>query len=197
MTKYKTSTAEFIQGTTIWKNKPGLTNPEELARFEGLVVAARMDSLPQGDFSAKHLREIHAHLFQDVYAWAGQYRDVPLAKGTSRFCQPQYIGQETDKITGAANFTELAKMEPKKFAKALANIIGELNAAHPFLDGNGRTIRAYAEQLSRAAGYELNVAKLKGESWIKASEKSFQGDSRLLEGIISRNISQERERGQD
>ena len=168
----------MIPGTNIFKNKPGITKSEDLDRFEYVSFLIRLDTTPDGDFSTEHLKIIHKHLLQDVYDWAGEFRDVPTERSTSVFCRPEFIIQESDKITKSIDLSELKGLKPKEFSEKLSEIISEINAVHPFLDGNGRFIRVFAEKLSTAAGYELNVSRLQGESWNKASERSFFGDSK-------------------
>jgi len=81
-------------------------------------------------------------------------------------------------------------MDFKIFSKNLAEIVGELNAVHPFLDGNGRAIRVYAQKLSKTVGYELNVSDLRGGAWNEASERSFFGNNQLLYQILQEHLSQ-------
>jgi len=109
--------------------------------------------------STDHLRKIHAHTLQDVYAWAGKFRNVPIEKGISVFCRPEFIIPETDKITKSIVLSRLKGMKVKEFSKELAEIVGELNAVHPFLDGNGRAIRVFAQKLCKTVGFRLDVSK--------------------------------------
>jgi len=193
--KYECATPHLIEGTDVLKNKAGITDRKELDKFETAMFHIRAVDVPKGDLSTDHLKKIHAHLMQDVYEWAGKFRDVPTARGGSKFCMPQYITQETDKATKSFDLAKLKTLKPKEFANKLAEIVGDLNATHPFLDGNGRTVRVYAEQIAEKAGYDLAIDKLRGDSWNKAAEKSFHGDNRLLAGVLSRNLVKERERG--
>jgi len=188
--RYKVAKPHLIPGTNVLKNIPGITNQKKLDRFELLSFLARLDTTPEGDFSANHLKRIHAHTLQDVYEWAGEFRNVPIEKGISVFCRPEFIAQEAKKITESIDLSKLKGMNFKEFSKELAEIVGELNAVHPFLDGNGRAIRVYAQKLSKAVGYELNVAGLRGESWNEASEKSFFGDNQDLSQLIQNHLSQ-------
>ncbi|BBD10130.1 Fic/DOC family protein [Desulfovibrio ferrophilus] len=193
--RYECATPHLIPGTNILRNKAGLSDPAAIKQFEGGTYAARLEDAPQGDLSTAHLKQLHGHLLQDVYEWAGQLRDVPIAKATSRFCQPQFIAQETDRITKAVDVEAMKKLKPKDFANQLAHVVGELNAVHPFLDGNGRVIRVYAQQLSRAAGYELDISRLEGKTWNTASKISFNGNNKPLAGLLSRRLTHERDRG--
>ena len=149
MKRYKVAKPHLIPGTNVLKNKPGITNQKDLDRFELLSFLARLDTTPDGDLSTNHLKKMHAHTLQDVYDWAGEFRNIPTERGTSVFCRPEFIAQETDKITILITLSKLKEMKIKKFAEKLAEIVGELNAIHPFLDGNGRVIRVYAQKLRR------------------------------------------------
>jgi len=187
--RYKVAKPHLIPNTNVLKNIPGIANQEDLDRFELLSFLARLDTTPEGDLSTNHLKKIHAHSLQDVYEWAGEFRNVPIEKGTSVFCRPEFIVQEIDKITKSINPLALEKMNLKTFSTNLAEIVGELNAVHPFLDGNGRAIRVYAQKLSKSVGYELDVSDLRGKAWNKASKKSFFGDNHLLYQLLQEHLS--------
>ncbi len=189
MKRYNVAKPHLIPGTNVLKNIPNITNQKDLDRFELLSFLARLDTIPEGDLSANHLKRIHAHSLQDVYKWAGEFRNIPTEKGTSVFCRPEFIVQEINKITKSINLLELQTMNLKTFSKNLAEVVGELNAVHPFLDGNGRAIRVYAQELSKSVGYELNVSDLRGETWNKASGKSFLGDNHLLFQLLQEHLS--------
>lgn len=194
MAKYTVATPHLIEGTSILKNKPGFTEQASLTAFEKTVFSYRSMDAPEGDFSTTHLKKLHEHLLQDVYEWAGTFRDVPISKGDSRFCQPQYIEQQVEIGTRMVHIEKMKAMKPEEFAGRLADIVGELNAAHPFLDGNGRTIRTYAQKVAKAAGYDLEIYKLKGEAWNRASEISFlQADNSRLARLLGQSLTPERD----
>jgi len=185
----------FISGTNIPKNKANIKDKESLKDFEEMHFSIKSLNPPEGDFSSNHLKKIHKHLLEDVYDWAGEYRNFPTARGESAFCRPEFIKQETDKITKAIDISELKKLREKEFVKKLAHTIGELNAIHPFLDGNGRAIRIYAQQIAKAAEYELNIEKIREKPWNQASIESFHGNNKPLERIISRNLTRTKDLG--
>ncbi|MFO7911983.1 MAG: Fic family protein [Desulfotignum sp.] len=189
MKRYKVAKFHLIPGTNILKNKPGITNQKDLDRFELLSFLARLDTVPDGDLSTGHMKQIHAHTLQDVYDWAGEFRDVPIEKGISVFCRPEFINQEIDRITKSFAISEFKGMSIEEFSKELSEIVSELNAVHPFLDGNGRAIRVYAQKISIAVGFRLDVSKLRGKTWNTASEKSFFGNNRDLFKILEKNLS--------
>ncbi len=186
--RYKVSASHLIPGTNVLKNKLDIIDKKELLRAETFYFIARLKTLPKGDLSVEHFKKIHAHLLQDVYEWAGQFRDIPTARGSARFCQPQFISQELKKAIKSFDLDEIRKKQPKAFANKIAEIVGDLNAIHPFLDGNGRIIRVYIKELSDAAGRKLDLEKLKGSLWNKASQKSFHGDNNPMADLLFKNF---------
>ena len=158
------------------KNKLGARTHDELDRLEGACVAAReaelMDSRPiPGNFDAGHLKAIHQHLFQDVFEWAGHTRDekVTLSDGsvaTEPLLRkidgklfmvapmiPNALDALADKLFAAAYLKGLARDE---FADRAAGVMMDLNAVHPFRDGNGRTERVFMRFLAEQAGHGLD-----------------------------------------
>ena len=80
--KYDSSTVVFIPCTETLKNKLGITDCERLVDFELKFSLNRLKDVPEGDFSPEYLKSIHKHLFQDVYEWAGQARNVDRVRGS-------------------------------------------------------------------------------------------------------------------
>lgn len=141
----------------------------------------------QGNFDLAHLKAIHRHLFQDVYDWAGQLRTVDISKGSSRFGNcgliEAYLGQELAKISGE-NF--LLGHPPETFIERLAHYLGEINAAHPFREGNGRVQRAFCSQLAEQAGYFIDFDEVSREEMYAVMIASFHGDNKALELLLGR-----------
>lgn len=186
MMKYDSADAYTHPGTGVYKNKLGIRDAQELAVKEDKLVSARMHSIPAGSFDVEHVKGIHRHLFHPLYGWAGEYRSVPLAVGESRFAQPQYIGSEMDKLLASVDAREMKRKDGDAFIKRLAFYMTELNAIHPFRDGNGRTIRAYAYLLAQECGYHLDFQIVSRRDWVEAAIKGFGGDNTLLESLLSR-----------
>lgn len=153
------------------KNKFGIKDAAKLEAVERVHVAQRIrEGAPNGEFDLTHIKAIHKHLFQDVYEWAGKTRTVELSKAGHHFQPVVYIE------TGAANIHQrliqrkfLAGSKPDVFAREVAQIIGDLNYVHPFREGNGRTQLQYLKLLSRRAGYDIDLTRLKREEWQEAS----------------------------
>jgi cell filamentation protein len=174
-------------GTSVLKNWLDLRDFDALEAFEHESVSAKAEeTLPSGSFDPAHYRAIHHHLFQGVYDWAGKYRTVRIAKPGAMFCYPEHIeGQmellfaslQSAPFTGSASATE--------FAQAAARFLGELNAIHPFRDGNGRTQLTFLFLLGEQAGHPLEMARVRAEPMMAAMVGSFEGDYAVLVGEIA------------
>lgn len=145
-----------------------------------------------GHFDIAHLRAIHRHIFQDIFPWAGDFREVRTSRSDSfGFPPPQFILPSLDKL-----FTELKAEKHLKglnadtFAKRAAYYLGELNAIHPFREGNGRTQREFIRTLALSAGHKLTWHNLDQHENNEASRLSYaKGDVSGLERIIRARLS--------
>jgi cell filamentation protein len=173
-------------GTTILKNKLGLKSQRELDAFESEMSFERStESLPAGKLSYSHYRAIHRHLFQDVYTWAGKVRSVRISKGESTFCCPEHIDQEMTKLFKASRRVgHLRGTSADEFAKHAAHFLAELNAIHPFREGNGRTQLTFLTLLAERAGHPLTLKKMNPERIMQAVIASFGGREAPLARII-------------
>jgi cell filamentation protein len=173
-------------GTEVLKNKLGLTDFEELDRWEREYVVKRFrDGAPTGKFDLKHLRAIHHHLFQDIYEWAGQLREVEISKGGSQFMFRKFI--DTGMADVQRRLTEwkfLRGLSEDAFAEKAGEIIGDINHIHPFREGNGRTQMTYLMQLTQQAGHQIDVRKIQREAWYEASRASHSGNFTLMGAAI-------------
>ena len=123
---------------TVLKNKFDLRDAEALAVAERAAVVARMmQEIPDGAFDLAHLQAIHHHLFQDVYDWAGDVRQVEIAKGEQQFPPRRFIETGMADIhRRLLNSDFLEGITPDEFARQAGRIIGDLNYVHPFREGN-------------------------------------------------------------
>lgn len=121
-----------------------------------------------------------------VYEWAGQPRRIPVGKGGNWFCFPENINGEMEKLfarLAAANYFK--GLSEKEFAKAAAHFLAELNAIHPFREGNGRAQLSFLGMLAEQAGHPLNFDKLDPKSILDAIIESFVGSEARLEAQIA------------
>jgi len=169
-------------GTTVLRNIPDIRDANALAEFEAVSTAQRADEpLPEGRLSIRHYRAIHHHLFQDVYAWAGKFRTVRLAKDGSAFCYPENIAREMQRLFADRRRQRHFKaLSPEAFAAAATHLLATLNAIHPFREGNGRTQISFLTLLADRAGHPVNLDRLAPERFLNAMIESFHGDEQPL-----------------
>jgi cell filamentation protein len=173
--------------TNVLCNKRGLRDPQLLADFERKMTRDRMqEPLPTGHLDYEHLKAIHHHLFQDVYEWAGQSRVVDISKGGSLFCRAQFIDQESTRLMKelAAEQHLQGCSRPDDFAHRAAHYLCELNAIHPFREGNGRTQRAFLADLAERAGHPLDMTRFDERAMIDASIAGMHGQELPMAQVI-------------
>jgi cell filamentation protein len=165
-------------GSSVLRNKPGLTDPAQFEAVERALVTQRIsEGIPAGEFDLVHLQAIHHHLFQDVFDWAGAVRTVEIAKGGHQFQFRRFIEtgmRDVHRRLAAGHF--LCGLSRPAFAAAAGEIIGDVNYVHPFREGNGRCQLLYLEQLAERAGHGIDLLKLDPRAWIAASRAAHAGD---------------------
>jgi cell filamentation protein len=166
--------------TGVLYNKLGLGTAAELEAAEREITHAALILLDESPASPTcdlpHLREIHKRIFGDIYEWAGQIRTVAIAKGAV-FCLPQYIDSSAAVIFGELRDEDcLRGLRRDAFVGRLAHYLGEVNALHPFREGNGRAQRAFFGQLARDAGFTLSWQHLDPARNVEASAAIMRGD---------------------
>nr|WP_284699613.1 Fic family protein [Sphingomonas lycopersici] len=133
---------------------------------------------------------IHHHLFQDLYSWAGQERKYTSGRGQAPFAVPEQIGpwmeRQFETLRAADQLRGLA---PVAFAEQAAALINEINAAHPFIEGNGRVQRIWLAGVAERAGYEFSIRPEDRDPWYSASKIGFeQADPAPMAALILSRI---------
>lgn len=152
------------------ENKLGITNSAELAREEEriskkkaveLFESGSLDKLAPGRFAS--LQAIHKALFKDIYDFAGELRTVNLAKGNFRFAPLMYL---------EAALANIDKMPQSTFDEIVEKYV-EMNIAHPFREGNGRSTRLWLDQMLKAGiGQVVDWSRVDKEDYLLAMERS-------------------------
>ncbi len=152
------------------ENKLGITSSAELARQEELVSKKKamqlfesrmLEQLPAGKFAT--LQAIHKYMFEDIYDFAGELRTVNLAKGNFRFASLMYL---------EAALANIDKMPQKSFDEIIEKYV-EMNIAHPFREGNGRSIRIWLDHILKTEiGKVVDWSKVDKEDYLLAMERS-------------------------
>lgn len=173
-------------------NELDIRDADKLSMVERKLTSLRllelMNSPIEGKFDFKHLQAIHAYIFQDVYDWAGKVRTVDIAKG-NMFCNVKFISDQADVIfSGLKGEHYLAGLDKDSFIKRLAYYFSEINALHPFREGNGRSQREFIRSLALKNGYLIHFDRISKSKMISASQKSFLCDYRDMERIFARCV---------
>lgn len=151
-------------------NKLGITDSAQLAREEEriskkkaieLFESGMMNQLQPGSFAA--LAAIHKHLFEDIYDFAGQVRDVNIAKGNFRFAPVMYL---------TAALEHIDQMPQATFDEIVEKYV-EMNVAHPFREGNGRSARIWLNLMFKAELRQVvDWSRVDKEDYLLAMERS-------------------------
>jgi cell filamentation protein len=176
-------------GTSVLRNLAGLQDADALADHEAQASTLRLAQLAalrlEGAYDVAHLQEFHHFIFQDIYSWAGELRSVPLAKPGSMFALPEHIeGYATEVLRQLNDERHLQDLPRDEFAGRLTHYYAEINAVHPFREGNGRAQRAFLRQLALDAGHTLAWEHLDSKALVHASQRSLQGDNLSMRDLI-------------
>ncbi|WP_203699556.1 Fic/DOC family protein [Catellatospora coxensis] len=174
------------------RNRLGIVGEDRLRQVEaGLSYAALIDlstRILPGNYDLAHLQRFHREIFGDLYPWAGEVRTVGIAR-SEPFCLPQHIEAYAGEVFAALAKEHYLRGLPRStFVDRLTHYFAEVNAIHPFREGNGRAQRAFFRQLSREAGWAVNWSTLDPVTNVEASMASLRGDNsslrRLLDGLV-------------
>lgn len=159
------------------KNKLGITDSLELAREEERISKIRalelfekglLDSFENGTFHG--LAQIHEYLFSDIYDFAGKIRTVNLAKGGFRFAPVLYLHDALERIS---------QMPQSTFDEIIEKYV-EMNVAHPFREGNGRSTRIWLDAiLKKELGKVIDWSRVDKEDYLLAMERSPVRDTEI------------------
>ncbi len=191
------------RGNACPRNFFGIVDYARLQPVETVFALKRVVQIENngvtGSFDPAHLRSIHHFLFQDVFPWAGQFRVVNLSKGNHLFAPATHIADAlTDALNKLRGEDFLIQLTPRVFAERAAFYLGEINAIHPFREGNGRVQREFIRQLGLHAGHPLTWAVsgmgFTQQQMVVASVLSHtRGDNSQLADIIEAALFSTRE----
>lgn len=178
------------EGSDVLINKLDIHDAETLAVAERKLTSLRILELmrhpAEGRFDLSRLCSIHQYIFQDVYEWAGKMRDVDIAKG-NLFCKAEYLDMESRRIFKELNSEKaLRQMSMQTRNETLAYYFSEINALHPFREGNGRTQREFIRQLTLSEGYIIEFYRITEDEMLYASKESFLCNYRPMEDLFQR-----------
>ncbi|WP_322995413.1 Fic/DOC family protein [Castellaniella sp.] len=181
-------------------NKLDIRDWENLELFESQIVAVRLkQGLPEEAQKLNYagFKALHRHMFQDVYEWAGEERSYTTGRNKDApFARPEHITswmEKQFKDLKGANY--LQGLDQKAFAHKAADLVNEINAAHPFIEGNGRVQRAWLQIVSDQAGHAMEFRAEDKIAWNEAARIGFldlntRPMAQLLETCIARAQTQ-------
>ncbi len=176
-------------GTDILKNKLDIVDKRKLRSYEKKIVALKLVAINFEDFGNKYdeerLKKIHRYLFEDIYYFAGEYRQENIEKENFRFSEYEYIEENIKKIMKCVNLVELREYSFDELVSKISYIMTELNVLHPFREGNGRAIREFIRQLCNELGYKLDWYRIPYKIILEASKAAVLDDSIQVELLKS------------
>lgn len=176
--------------STVLINKQNITNIEEAYRNEHLFVTRRLADLRLKVievYSISDILAIHKYLFQDVYAWAGQYRKMNISKNGNPFMSIQSFSTAQAYIDRLIHTYYQTANSKDEIIKQLAKILDNLNYFHPFREGNGRTQREVIRSLALSKGYSAQIrVEQDDEVYNLYMDGTVYGDLGKLEELLGK-----------
>jgi cell filamentation protein len=162
--KYKYIDPEYVYTdplTGVLRNLVGVTDHDTLTLVETGATTKRVKELQENPIKIKNsttLLDIHRHLFQDIYSWAGQPRRVEISKDGKPFFPVKRFSNAFAYIDALiSEYRKIGKKEKPRLARKLADILDAVNFLHPFREGNGRTQREFLRLLALEKGMILHL----------------------------------------
>ena len=179
------------KGTDVLKNKLGIKDEKLLKEYETRIVAFKIATistltLPM-DYTPERLKFIHKYFFEDIFYFAGEYRQENITKENFRFSEYEYIEDNINQIFSKINIEEMKKMSFKDFIERLSYIMTELNVLHPFREGNGRTIRELIREICFDCGYVIDWYEINHDDILKASKMAIFDETEQIK-LLRRSV---------
>lgn len=187
--KYGSTNSKYCYpGTDILINKLDIKDESLLKEAEALYSAQRLLELTvtpvTGDFDLQHLQRIHYHILQDIYPFAGLIREENISKDGTPFAQSQYIVPfSTDLFNKLKSENHLTNLTIEVFSARAAYYMAEINAIHPFREGNGRATRELIRSLAIHCYFNLNWDSVDFKELLDASIESIKDYTHLTNCI--------------
>jgi cell filamentation protein len=164
------------------RNKLDIKNPIELHFAEYRLRAVRQGEIDRGEadiprtYDKAHLQAIHQHMFQDVYDWAGQFRDVGITKKGNPFVPAELLDKWTGKVAAKINDKDWSTMSRDEFVQGIAEVYSYQNLTHPFREGNGASAKVFISHVSEMSPYRLDFDRVEKDEWNEASGAAYPED---------------------
>lgn len=194
---------QYIDPDSLYTNENGvlhnIANIEDeqiLIVFESFKVSKRIEELLENPIKitdSSALLEIHQHLFQDVYKWAGEVRTVNISKDGKQFFEGERFNMGFKYLDNLIiEYKYLNKSNRYEIAEKLAAILDSVNYLHPFREGNGRSQREFLRLLALEKGFKLNLNPPDNKSvYDRYMKGTIESNIKLLTELIQELINVE------
>ena len=176
-------------GTRCIVNYFGIKDRPRLKAIDKLISSFRTAELlaspPDMPIGFDYLKAIHSQLFGDIYPSAGMIR-TSSSKKHREYCQPEYIIPQAEKLFDNLRQSRylMGIDDVDDFVNELAYYMGEVEALHPFMDGNGRTTRLFFDSMARSAGYIIGWGSSDPDHFLEANVAALDGDYQALIDVL-------------
>jgi cell filamentation protein len=157
----------YVYNNGTLKNKLHIKNEERLARAEADIGFSKLINVNTAflkRYDPEFIRNLHKHIFSDIYSWAGKYRTIPmekeeivLPKRSVNYSAPENIEEDLKRELNVLNKSDWTGKDNDQISLEFARKLGRLWKVHPFRDGNTRTTLAFADIYARAHGFPMNM----------------------------------------
>ena len=186
---YENTSNYCYKNSDVLINTLNITDDEDLYNAERVSYRTyELNEKPlKGNFDFKYLKDIHKYLFQDIYYWAGDTRTCNIAK-QDLFCLVENIELYAKNI--------FSKLKQEKYfinydydtkLTKLVELFADINALHPFREGNGRTQRLFIESIAKINGINLDLTSVSKMDMIISSHESINGNYDKLIEMFRKN----------
>jgi len=193
----------YLNEYGVLKNLLGIIDDVELEQAESDITAMTMAShreiIPE-KVTYEHLLAIHKHIFNDIYEWAGQIRTIPLTKGekvlggdTVLYSQPDDIEKNARAAIDEMNSIDWPALSNREKAEHMANLIARVWQAHPFREGNTRTVVTFMVHFAEANNFPMDITlfrenpKFTRNALVVASDGDYAEYKHLIKIIENSN----------
>lgn len=179
------------KGTDVLINKLNIKDEALLKEYETRMVSFKLVTIQDKKLPPKfddvRLKFIHKYLFEEIYDFAGEYREENITKDNFKFAQYEYIEENLKLIVSKVDIDKLKELSFDDTIKEISYYMTELNVLHPFRDGNGRAIREYIRELLQELNLEICFQDIDYSDIIRVSKLAIIDDSEQIE-LLKRRI---------
>lgn len=180
--------------TGVFYNKLNISDRATLEQAEYELSAVRLRAMAtnpvEGHFDLTHLQQIHKGIFEDVYDWAGKLRTVETSS-RAPFAKPEYIETAAAEVFATLRTQHLFQdCTADTFVERAAWLYTELNAIHPFREGNGRANCQFLSQVASQAGYHIDWSKVNKNELDTAAAQAMSQSADLMVELLTQSVVQ-------